>query len=259
MAGDATSPEAALSGLRILDLTGKMGGYCGLLLANLGAEVILIEPPGGSPLRGEGPFKDDTPGLERSLTFSAYHTNKQGIVLDLNEPEGRRALCELVARADALIEDHPPGFLDQREIGFAALSSINPALVMTSITGFGQTGPYRDFQTSSIVAFAMGGLMNLCGHPGNAPLMGPCDVAYHLGSVHAAFGTLVALYNRCRTGVGEHVDVSLQDVLVADPFLRITTRYSEDGFVQALMGVIHETGHALYERNLPADWRLQRA
>ena len=123
-------------------------------------------------------------------------------------------------------------------MGYPALQTVNPALVMTSITGFGLTGPYRDFKAPSIVAFAMGGLMNLCGHPQRAPLMGPCDVAYHLGSVHAAFGTLVALYNRRRMGRGDHVEVALQDVLVADPFLRIITRYSVTG------EILERTGHS---------------
>ena len=95
--------------------------------------------------------------------------------------------------------------------------------MLTSITGFGRTGPYREFKAPSIVAFAMGGLMNLCGHPGRAPLMGPCDVAYHLGSVHAAFGDFGCAVQSARHGVGDHVDISLQDVLVADPFLRIIT------------------------------------
>jgi crotonobetainyl-CoA:carnitine CoA-transferase CaiB-like acyl-CoA transferase len=239
---DEFSPsESALAGLRVLDLTGKMGGYCGLLLANLGAEVILIEPPGGDPMRGEGPFKDDQPGTERSLLFAAYQTNKRGIVLDLNDSEGCRALRELARHADVLIEDQPPGFLDRHEIGYDALRAINPALVLTSITGFGQSGPYRNFRAPNIVAFAMGGLMNLCGHPGRAPLMGPCDIAYHLGSVHAAFGTLVALFNRRQTGMGEHVDVSLQDVLVADPFLRIITRHSVTGEIPERTGYSQST------------------
>ena len=137
------------------DLTGKTGGYCGLLLANLGAEVILIEPPGGSPLRGEAPFKDDRPGPERSLTFAAYHTNKRSLVLDLDAADGCRFLRELATNADALIEDRAPGYLDKLEIGYDALRALNPALVMTSITGFGQTGPYRDFQTASIVAYSL--------------------------------------------------------------------------------------------------------
>jgi crotonobetainyl-CoA:carnitine CoA-transferase CaiB-like acyl-CoA transferase len=238
MATEANVSSGALSGLRVLDLTGRMGGYCGLLLANLGAEVILIEPPGGDPMRREGPFKNDHSDREQSLSFAAYHTNKRGVVLDLENDEARATFRELVRHADVVIEDQPAGRLDRLGLGYQELQSLNPALVMTSITGFGQSGPYRDFKSPNIVAFAMGGLMNLCGHPGRAPLMGPCDVAYHLGSVHAAFGTLIALFNRRASGRGGHVDVSLQDVLVADPFLRIIMRYSVTGEVP------ERTGHS---------------
>jgi len=209
MAAEMTGTTGALSGLRVLDLTGRMGGYCGLLLANLGAEVILIEPVGGDPMRREGPFKNAPANPEQSLSFAAYQTNKRGVVLNLEDEQGRETLRQLVRYADVLIEDKPAGYLERLGLGFAALKAVNPTLVVTSISGFGQSGPYRDFKAPSIVAFAMGGLMNLCGHPGRAPLMGPCDVAYHLGSVHAAFATLVALYNRRGTGQGEHVDVSV--------------------------------------------------
>jgi crotonobetainyl-CoA:carnitine CoA-transferase CaiB-like acyl-CoA transferase len=230
--------DGALTELRVLDLTGRMGGYCGLLLANLGAEVILIESPDGDRMRGEGPFKDNVPHPEGSISFAAYHANKRGIVLDLQNEEGQKTLRDLVRHGDVLVEDQPAGYLDKIGLGYESLRAINPAIVLTSITGFGLSGPYRDFKAPNIVAFAMGGLMNLCGHPGRAPLVGPCDVGYHLGSVHAAFGTLVALYNRRGTGYGDHVEVSLQDVLVADPFLRIITRYSVSG------EVVERTGHS---------------
>ena len=238
MSANTNLSTGALTGLRVLDLTGRMGGYCGLLLANLGADVMLIEPPGGDPMRHEGPFKNDTSHPEQSLSFAAYHTNKRGIVLNLEDLGDQQKFRELVRNADVLIEDKPIGYLVRHDLGYDQLKAINPTLVMTSISGFGLSGPYRDFKAPSIVAFAMGGLMNLCGHPGRAPLMGPCDVAYHLGSVHAAFGTLVALFNRAATGAGEHVDVSLQDVLAADPFLRIITRYSVTGEVP------ERTGHS---------------
>lgn len=265
MASETTVPAAALSGLRVLDLTGRMGGYCGQLLANLGAEVILIEPPEGDPMRREGPFKDGDSNPERSVTFAAYHTNKRGLVLDLDADEDRQKLRDLARRADALIEDKPRGYLNRRGLDYKQLQTINPALVITTISGFGSFGPYRDFKAPNIVAFAMGGLMNLCGHPGRPPLMGPCDAAYRLGSVHAAFGTLVALFNRRGTGRGEHVDVSLQDVLVADPFLRIITRYSVTGEVPERTGhsqstTVAETyqckdGYVRIFVNQPDHWR----
>ncbi len=228
----------ALTGLRILDCTSRMGGYCGLLLANLGAEVILIEPPGGDAARREGPFKDDISNPDGSLSFAAYQTNKRGIVLDLESDHDRETLRDLIRHADVLIEDRPVEFWERRGLSYQDLQMINPALVVTSITGFGSTGPYRDFKAPNIVAFAMGGLMNLCGHPERAPLMGPCDVAHRLSSVHAAFGTLVALFERRASGRGDHIDVSMQDVLVADPFLRLITRYSVTG------EVLQRTGHS---------------
>ena len=262
---NSKSATGALTGLRVLDFTGRKGGYCGLLLANLGAEVVLIEAPGGDPMRRQGPFKNDVADEEASLSFAAYHTNKRGIVLDLESDADRDTARALARNADILIEDKPVGYLDRIGLGFSALSALNPALVMTSISGFGQTGPYREFKTSSIAAFAMGGLMNLCGHPGRAPLMGPCDVAYHLGSVHAAFGTLVALFNRHGTGRGDHVDVSLQDVLASDPFLRVMTRYSVTGEVPERTGhsqatTVAETyrckdGYARIFVNQPDHWR----
>jgi crotonobetainyl-CoA:carnitine CoA-transferase CaiB-like acyl-CoA transferase len=230
--------SGALSGLRVVDLTSRMGGDCGRLLANLGAEVILVEPPDGDPMRRQGPFRNDVLHPEGSLSFAAYHNNKRGIVLDLQSQTDRETLEQLVQSADVLVEDRPLGYLEQLGLGYTNLRSLNPALVFTSISGFGLSGPYHAFKAPNIVAFAMGGLMNLCGHPGRPPLVGPCEIAYHLGSVHAAFGTLVALYNRLATGRGDHVEVSLQDVLVADPFLRIITRYSVTG------EILERTGHS---------------
>lgn len=234
----ASESGGALAGLRVLDLTGRMGGYCGRLLANLGAEVILIEGPRGDSMRREGPFKNDKAHSEGSLVFAAYHTNKRGVVLDFGSEQGQQALRQLAGHADVLIEDKPVGYLDAIGLGYADLKTLNPRLVMTSISGFGLSGPYRDFKGPNLIAFAMGGLMNVCGHPGRAPLVGPCDVAYHLGSVHAAFGTLVALYNRRESGHGGRVETSLQDVLVADPFLRMITRYGVNGEVP------QRTGHS---------------
>jgi crotonobetainyl-CoA:carnitine CoA-transferase CaiB-like acyl-CoA transferase len=257
--------SGALSGLRVVDLTSRMGAYCGLLLANLGAEVILVEPPDGDPMRRQGPFQSDVPHPEGSLSFAAYHSNKRGIVLDLQSETGRETLQQLLRSADVLVEDRPQGYLEQLSLGYARLQSLNPALVVTSISGFGLSGPYRALKAPNIVAFAMGGLMNLCGHPGRPPLVGPCEIAYHLGSVHAAFGTLVAVYNRRGTGRGDHVEVSLQDVLVADPFLRIITRYSVTGQILERSGhsqstTVAETykckdGYARIFCNQPDHWK----
>src|ERR1044072_3469464 len=261
----AADNSGALSGLRALDLTGRAGGYCGLLPANRGPEVFLVEPPGGDPMRREGPFKGNQPDREQSLSFAAYHANKRGMVLNLEIEEDQDSLRALARTGDVLIEDRPGDYSDARGLADEALQAINPALGLTCITGFGQSGPYRDFRAPNIVAFAMGGLMNLCGHPGRAPLVGPCEIAYHLRSVHAAFGTLVALFNRGASGRGDHVDVSLQDVPAADPFLRIITRYSVTGEVPQRTGhsqstTVAETyqcrdGYARIFVNQAAHWK----
>lgn len=263
--GQLQQPAGALMGLRVLDLTGRKGGYCGRLLADLGADVVLIEAPEGDPMRREGPFKSNVAHSEGSLSFAARHTNKRGIVLDLESQDDRQRLRSLSAGADVMIEDREFGYLENLGLDFDSLRIINPALVLTSITGFGLSGPYREFKAPNIVAFAMGGLMNLCGHSGRAPLVGPSDIGYHLASVHAAFGTLVALYNRRATGRGDHVEISLQDVLVADPFLRIITRYSVTGEILERAGhsqatTVAETykcsdGYARIFCNQPDHWR----
>ncbi|HEU4339968.1 MAG TPA: CoA transferase [Candidatus Binatia bacterium] len=263
--GQPQQPASALLGLRVLDLTGRNGGYCGRLLANLGADVVLIEPPEGDPMRREGPFKNNAAHPEGSLSFASRHTNKRSIVLDLESAHDRQTLSRLSAGADVMIEDKAAGYLDERGLRFDSLRIINPALVLTSISGFGLSGPYREFKAPNIVAFAMGGLMNLCGHPGRAPLVGPGEIAYQLASVHAAFGTLVALYNRRATGRGDHVEISVQDVLVADPFLRIVMRYSVTGEILERTGhsqatTVAETykcsdGYARIFCNQPDHWR----
>src|SRR5882724_11391284 len=134
MATEANVSTGALSGVRVLDLTGRLGGYCGLLLANLGAEVVLIESPAGDPMRHEGPFKNDIVHPGGSLSFAGYHTNKKGIVLDLQTALGQTTFRALVANADVLIEDRPVGYLDRIGVGYQVLQAINPSLVMTSIT-----------------------------------------------------------------------------------------------------------------------------
>jgi benzylsuccinate CoA-transferase BbsE subunit len=170
MSAESNSP-GALSGLRVVDLTSRMGSYCGLLLANLGAEVILVEPPDGDPMRRQGPFKNDVPHPEGSLSFAGYHSNKRGIVLELQSVTGRETLRDLIRVTDVLVEDRPLDYLERLGLGYTTLQSLNPALIVTSISGFGLSGPYHAFKAPNIVAFAMGGLMNLCGHPGRPPMV----------------------------------------------------------------------------------------
>jgi crotonobetainyl-CoA:carnitine CoA-transferase CaiB-like acyl-CoA transferase len=197
-----------------LDLTGEAGVFCGKLLADLGADIIKVERPGGDAARSIGPHYGDVPHPEKSLFWSAFNTNKRSITLDIETPEGREELKSLVETADFFIESFSPGYLDGLGLGFETLSEINPKLIFTSITPFGQTGPHRDFKASDLVLWAMGGAMNPCGYSDRAPLRPSVPQAYLHGGLHAAVGTALALYNRHLTSRGQRVDVSIQEAVM---------------------------------------------
>src|SRR5262245_34773010 len=144
-------PDAVFTGLRVLEFADQRGEYCGKLFADMGADVIKVEPPGGGPTRRVGPFLDDQPGPDRSLFFWHYNTSKRGITLDLTLSEGRELFDLLLPTADVILESFPPGFLEELGLGYARLAEVNPRLVLTSITGFGQDGPRRDWKGSDLV------------------------------------------------------------------------------------------------------------
>src|SRR5579884_2613162 len=158
-----------LEGYTALDLTDLRGQFCGKALRDLGMEVIKVEPPGGDPVRRIGPFAHDRPSLESSLRFAYLNGGKKSLTLDLGHAEGRALLLRLVEQADVLVESYAPGELEQLGLGEAALRARNPRLVLTSVTAFGQTGPYRDYLGSDLVGLAMGGLMNISGDPALPP------------------------------------------------------------------------------------------
>ncbi len=137
MSSDASQP---LKGIRVIDLADEKAAFCSKLLADLGAEVIKVERPGGDPSRDIGPFADGTPGPERSLSFWYNNSGKLGLTLDLQDREGKQALLQLISTADVLIESFAPGYLRGLGLDFGALSRLNPGLIMASVTGFGQTG-----------------------------------------------------------------------------------------------------------------------
>ena len=210
---EQTGDKTALGDLRVLDLADEKGAYCTKLLADLGADVIKIEPPGGDPTRDIPPFYRDIPHRERSLYFWQYNSNKRSITLALETADGRDIFKRLVRTADILIETGRPGYLDNLGLGYEALSEVNPALIMTSITAFGQTGPYKDYRASDIVGVAMGGMMNTSGYPDGPPVMPYGRQGYHVAANHAAIATLIALYYRDVSGRGQHIDVSMQTAI----------------------------------------------
>ncbi|MGF1600054.1 MAG: CaiB/BaiF CoA transferase family protein [Acidimicrobiales bacterium] len=200
-----------LSHLRVLDLTDGEATIAGRLLADLGADVVLVEPPGGIGLRRQGPFAHDQPGPETSLSFWATNRGKSSVVVDLETPEGRRALLELAADADVLIESGPPGALDVAGVGPAALAEAHPALVVVSITPFGLDGPKAGWSAHDLTVQAASGAMALTGHPDRAPLqLSSAPQAFLHAGIEAVVATLVALAGRGEDGWGRHVDVSAQ-------------------------------------------------
>ena len=200
---------------RVLDLSGPEAVFCGKLLADYGAEVVRVEPPGGDPSRERGPFVADLKGADRSLYFLFYNTNKRSVTLDLHEERGRNLFRRLVADADVVIESFPVGYMDSLGLGYEVLQSINPGLVMTSVTPFGQTGPWKDYRSSDLIALASSGFMQITGEPGGPPMRQGNDQSHFPGAQYAAASILAALYHRdLAGGEGQYIDISLQESLI---------------------------------------------
>lgn len=202
-----------LSPYRVLDLTTERGLLCGQILGDLGADVIKVEPPGGSPARQLGPFYHDQPHPERSLYWWAYNRNKRSITLDLDTDEGRTLFHRLADTAHFLLESDTPGALAQRGYGYADLAALNPALVYVSITPFGQDGPKANYADSDLVILAAGGPLTLAGDDDRPPVRLSVPQAYSHASGQAAVAALIAHHERQRSGRGQQVDVSAQQAV----------------------------------------------
>ncbi|MBI4298265.1 MAG: CoA transferase [Chloroflexi bacterium] len=231
---------SALGHLRVLELPGPAGQPCGKLMADMGADVIKVEPPGGDPARFVGPFAKDNPHPEGSLYFINFNTNKRSMVIDLTSQEGQRLFHSLASTADVVIESFAPGYLDSLGLGYRSLSRINPGLVMTSITPFGQTGPYKSYLGTDLIAQAMSGLMFIQGDDTKPPCMTPQEQAYQLTSKHALYSTLAAINYRRRSGRGQHVDMSLQEVM--SHVLYTLVRYAFNSEIQRRVGRLSGAG-----------------
>lgn len=210
---DARS-DLPLSPFRILDLTDEKGVMCSKVLGDLGADVIKIENPEGDRARRIGPFYHDIPDHEKSLYWFAYNSNKRGVTLNLETSDGRRLFLKLVATAHFVVESSDPGYMDELGLGYSTLSSISPGLIMTSITHFGQSGPYAHYKGSDIVDMAMGGYMYVCGDKDRPPVRISFAQAHFHAAADAAAGIMIALYHRQVTGEGQYIDVSIQQSLV---------------------------------------------
>lgn len=202
-----------LSPYRVLDLTDERGLLCGKILADLGADVIQIEPPCGSPARRMGPFYKGDVHPEKSLFWWAYAVNKRGITLNLERPDGQGLLKRMLQDTDFVIESFAPGYMASLGLGYTDLKAINPALVMVSITPFGQDGPYAHYQATDVTGMAMSGLMNLTGDPDRPPVRIGFPQFYLHGAAAGATGAMLAHTSRALSGEGQHVDVSCQQAV----------------------------------------------
>ncbi|UFQ98918.1 CaiB/BaiF CoA transferase family protein [Pseudomonas wenzhouensis] len=202
----------ALEGLKVIEMGQLIAGpFASKLLGEFGADVIKIEPPGvGDPLRKWRKIKDGT-----SLWWHVQSRNKRSLTLDLKQAEAQDIVRKLVSEADVLVENFRPGTLEGWGLGYDALKAINPRLIMLRISGYGQTGPYRDLPGFGVIGEAMGGLRHLSGYPGQAPVRVGVSIGDSLSSLYGVIGVLLALHERTRSGAGQEIDVALYESVFA--------------------------------------------
>ncbi len=213
---DAQPTPGPLAGLRVLELADEKGQFCGKLLGDLGADVVKIEPPGGEPSRRVGPFLDDVPHPERSLSFWYYNTSKRSITLNLKAAYGRQLFRSLAAAADVVLETFPPGFMASLGLDYELLCQQNRRLIQCSLTPFGQTGPWRDYLSSDLLHMAAGGEMASSGYdeadvPNGPPVAPGGGNAWHMGCHYACMAILAALVDRTLSGQGQYIDASIHE------------------------------------------------
>ena len=202
-----------LSGYRALDLTRRDCWLAGRVLADLGVDVIKVEPPKGDPGRSMGPFYGNKPHNERSLYFYAYNLGKRSITLNIETTRGKEIFKSLAHKADFILESFPAGYMEKLGLGYANISAFKPQIIVVSITPFGQSGPLKEYKGSDIVSMAMGGFMYLTGDPDRPPLRISFPLSFLFASVQAVAGLMIAFHYRQRTGLGQHVDVSAQEAV----------------------------------------------
>ena len=223
---------SALNGVKVLDLTHHIAGpYCTKLLADFGAQVIKIERPSGDPARDMPPFYHDERHPEKSLPFLYLNTSKRSVTLNLKSDCGIHILRELAKDADVLVENFSPRVMPSLGLDFPILQELNPALVMVSISNFGQTGPYSDYRATDMVEYALGGLMYIFGSYDREPLKHAFNQAQFKAGTNAAAAALMALYHQRSTGQGQHVDVSIQES-VASALRDVTSNFTYFGAVR---------------------------
>jgi len=208
-----------LDDVRVLELTHRLSGaFCAKLLADQGADTVKAEPPGrGDAARHEPPFIGGTPHPDRSSLFLAFNTNKRSVTLDVRTRPGRDIVRHLIADRDILIESFDPGYLDDLGLGYDQLQRINPRLIVISITPFGQTGPYRHYRGSDLIAQAMGGFLYTTGVTARPPMGTALEQTEIVAARNAAIAGMAALLQQRASGEGQHIDVSIMEAVVSTP------------------------------------------
>lgn len=235
---DIYDPNSLLPGFRVLDLTSSMGAFCGKLLRDLGMDVIKIEPPSGDSTRAELPFAEGHAHREGSLRFAYLNAGKRGITLDITKDSGRKLLLDLVERSDIVLESFEPGYMGAHNLGYEDLIQRQKKLILVSLTGFGQDGPYAHFKTPDIVGTAMGGLLYISGDPKLTPCNPPETQSYYYASLFAAYGVTLALWQRETRGIGAYVDASIQASMALHE--HVAFNYSAEGRVMKRAGSQHQ-------------------
>jgi crotonobetainyl-CoA:carnitine CoA-transferase CaiB-like acyl-CoA transferase len=235
---DTTKQAALLPGYRVLDLSSSMGGFCGKVLGDLGMDVIKVEPPAGDTTRREAPFAKGHAHPEGSLRFAYLNAGKRGITLNIGKPDGRNLLLDLVARSDIVLEDFAPGYLCANDFGYEVLLERNRKLILISLTGFGQDGPYAQFATPDIVGNAMGGLLYISGDPQMTPCNPPETQSYYYASLFASYGAMLALWQREMRSIGAWIDASIQASMALHE--HVAFNYSAEGRVMKRAGSQHQ-------------------
>jgi len=230
--------KAPLLTFRVLDLVDEKACFCSKLLADMGAGVIKVEKPGGDASRQIGPFLGKQKHPEKSLSFWYNNTGKLGITLNLENETGRGLFLRLVRKADVIVESFPPGYLAKIGLGYEKLGEYNPGLILASVTGFGQEGPYKLHKSCDIVAAASGGQMYVNGDSGSSPLALYGQQTYYTASLFAAIGILLALRERRQSGRGQHLDISLQEAAAAT-LEHVMVRYFYEKIVPGRRGNLH--------------------
>ena len=236
-------------------LTDEAGQLCGKLLADMGAEVIKVEPPAGSRTRRVPPFLGDGTGPNDSLNFWHHNTSKRSITLDLRNDDGRAALAKLIATADVVLESLPQDLLVTAGLDYEGVAATHPQLIVCSVTPFGREGPWASYQSTDLVHLALGGIMASTGYDTleDAPPIAPTGgQSWHIASYFAALGICVALFHRARGGGGQHIDVAVHDAAA------VTTEMAFHFYEYHRVVVRRQTGrHALPDPTPPQNFRTR--